>query len=128
MLDKSGNLLTTEKAIQDRALEAYTERLKPNKIEKHLETYEEAVNTLCEERLKLTEQNVTDSWVMDDIEQAIKDVDNNKARDALDYANELFKEGVAGLDLKLALLKLMNFMKSKHQYPEALEYCNITSL
>ena len=32
MLDKSGNLLTTEKSIQDRALEAYTERLEPNKI------------------------------------------------------------------------------------------------
>ena len=128
MLDKGGNLLTTEKAIQDRALEAYMERLKPNKIEKHLESYEEAANTLCEERLKLTELNKTDPWSMDDLDQAVKDLDNNKARDALDYANELFKEGVAGKDLKLALLKLMNLMKAKHQYPKALEHCNITSL
>ena len=128
MLDKSGNLLTTEKAIQDRALEAYVERLKPNQIEKHLKSYEEANNTLCEERLKITKQNTTDPWVINDIEEAIKDLDNNKSRDAFDYANELFKEGVAGKDLKLALLKLMNHMKAKHQYPEALEYCNITSL
>ena len=25
------------------------------------------------------------------------------------------------------MLELMNLIKSKHQYPEALEYCNITS-
>ena len=53
---------------------------------------------------------------------------NNKSRDALDLANELFKEGVAGNDLKLATLKLMNLIKHKQHYPEALQQCNITSL
>ena len=36
MTDKSGNLLTTDKAIQKRVLEAYSERLDNNKIEPHL--------------------------------------------------------------------------------------------
>ena len=65
---------------------------------------------------------------MEELEEAIKDLGNNKSRDALQYANELFKEGVAGTDLKLALLKFMNLIKDKQQYPEILENCNISSL
>jgi hypothetical protein len=128
MLDKCGNMLTTEKAIESRAVEAYTERLKANTIEKHLEEYEATVNKLCEARLEISKQNKSEPWSMADIELAVKDLDNNKARDALEYANELFKEGVSGEDLKLALLKLMNHIKDKHEYPEAMEHCNITSL
>ena len=41
MLDKEGNLLTTDKAIKNRALEAYKERLQPNKIKEHLKSLEE---------------------------------------------------------------------------------------
>ena len=122
MLDKGGNLLITKKAIEDRAIEAYTERLKANKMEKHFEVYEETVNNLCEERLKVTKKIKTDPWSMEDLEHAVKDLDNNKARDALQYANELFKEGVAGKDLKLALLKFMNLIKEKQKYPEMLEF------
>ena len=70
----------------------------------------------------------TDPWSMEDLEHAVKDLDNDKARDALQYANELFKEGVAGKDLKLALLKFMNLIKEKQKYPEMMEFCNITSL
>ena len=52
--DAHGNLLTSDKAIQDRVLEVVTERLKGNPMEKHLEEYEKEVERLCETRLKLT--------------------------------------------------------------------------
>ena len=57
---------------------------------------------------------------MGDIEEAVKHLDNNNARDAHGLANELFKEEVAGTDLKLAVLKLMNKIKETQKYPEAL--------
>ena len=41
MTDKHGNLLTNNKAIEDRAIEVFTERLKPNKMEGHLQSLEE---------------------------------------------------------------------------------------
>ena len=69
--------------------------------------------------------NKTDPWSIENLEEALKDLGNNKSRDALKYADELFKEGVAGSDLKLATLKLMNQIKDRQQYPEALEQCNI---
>ena len=128
MLDTDGVIITANKAIERRALEAYTERLKPNKIKTHLELFEETNNKLCDERLKETKLNKTDPWNMEDLEQALNDLGKNKSRDALQYANELFKKGVAGSDLKLALLKLMNLIKQRQQYPEAMESCNITSI
>ena len=103
------------------ALEVYKERLEPNKIEEHLNSYAEDSNKLCETGLKLNKMNKTDPWSIEELEEALKDLGNNKSRDALEYANELFKEGVAGSDLKLATLILMNQIKDKQQYPEALD-------
>ena len=126
MYSSEGTLLTSSKSIEERALEVYINRLKPNKIEDHLISYEETENKLCALRLKSTKTKVTEPWNMEDINQAIKDLDNGKSRDALGHANELFK--CAGSDFKLAILKFMNHMKREHRFPEALEVCNITSL
>ena len=63
---------------------------------------------------------------MGDLEEAVKHLDNNKSRDVHKLANELFKEEVAGTDLKLAVLKLMNTIKETQKYPEAFELCNVT--
>ena len=65
---------------------------------------------------------------MNDVIEAVKHLDNDKSRDAHGLANELFKEGVAGTDLMLAVVKLMNLIKDTQKYPEALELCNITSI
>ena len=126
MEDINGNLLTNKGEIERRALEVYTERFKPNNIEEHLKSYEDLENKLCKSRLKLSKINKTNPWTIDDLNQAIKDLDNNKSRDAIGHANELLK--CAGCDLKLAVLKLMNHIKNTQTYPEALKYCNITSL
>ena len=106
----------------------YTDRLKGNKIEEHLKEYEEEVDKLCEARLKLCKQKKAEPWNMEDLELAIGDLDRGKSRDSAGYDNELVKEEVAGSDLKLATLKLMNLIRSRHRFPEALQTCNITSL
>ena len=128
MFHEKLNLLTSDQAIQERAIEVYKERLKGNPIEKHLKDHEQNVNKLCEERLKLVKLQKTDPWTEDDLNEALKDLDNGNARDALGYSNEIFKNGVAGSDLKLATLKLMNHIKKVQKYPKALQPCNITSL
>ena len=65
---------------------------------------------------------------MDELEAVLKYLKNNKSRDPNDHANELFKPNVAGSDLKLALLYLMNRIKDTGEFPEALRTCNITSI
>ena len=128
MVDKEGNILTSDKAIKERALEAYTERLEANKMEDNLSNLEDVTNKLCEERMKLVQSNKSDPWDMDDLLTVLKKLGKDKARDADGFCNELFKEEVAGNDLLKAVLKLMNLIKEKQTYPKAMEKCNITSL
>ena len=65
---------------------------------------------------------------MDDLKAAIKDLRKDKSIDAINQANELFKEGFAKDDLTLAVLKLMNMIKKRLQFPPLLQQCNITSM
>ena len=128
MLDSKGNLLTSDEAIRRRALEVYSKRLEPNEIEPNLKDLERDTNTLCEIRLKLTKTKKTDPWSIEDLKFALKQLANDKSRDPEGFPNELFKEEVAGDDLLVAVLKLMNKIKESQKYPQILEKCNITSI
>ena len=90
MLDSKGNLLTSQASIVDRAIEVYTNRLQGNEIKLHLKEAEKTTNELCERRLKVTANNKTNPWTMEDLNIAIKDLARNKSRDALGHINELF--------------------------------------
>ena len=46
------------------------------------------------------------------------------SRDPFGYSNKLFTEEVLGRDLRLAVLKLMNKIKDKHQIPKSIQQCN----
>ena len=65
---------------------------------------------------------------MEQLDTVLKYLKLNKSRDPLGFANKIVQPSVAGQDLKLALLKLGNRVKSDQMYPEALEICNISSL
>ena len=79
-------------------------------------------------RLELSARNKTDPWTMQDLDIVLKNLKNGTSRDPYGFSNELFKNGVAGKDLKLATLKLMNKIKSQQKIPKSLQLCNITSL
>ena len=72
MLDGRGNLLTTEKAIQKRAMEVFADRLDNNKMNKNLEDLEEDTNKLCKIRLKLSKINKTQPWDIEDLKKRSK--------------------------------------------------------
>ena len=65
---------------------------------------------------------------MDQLEKVLKNLKMNKSRDPSGYANEIFHSEVAGGDLKLAILKMMNRIKDEQKYPTALELCDISSI
>ena len=55
-------------------------------------------------RLKLASTRKSEPWEMKNLEAAIKGLKKGKARDPNGWANELFKDEVAGKDLKRSLL------------------------
>ena len=108
MLDAKGKLLTTDKEIEERALEVFEKRLEGNEIEDELKDVEADNNKLCELQLKLSKSVRTKPWGMEDLKEALKGLAKDKSRDADGYANELFALEVAGDDLLLAVFKLLN--------------------
>ena len=47
----------------------------------------------------------SEPWDMKNLEKALKSLKKNKARDPNRWTNDLFKEEVAGENLKLSILK-----------------------
>ena len=70
---------------------------------------------LAKHRLDLAKANQSPPWTMKDLEKVLSYLKNNKSRDPLGNVNEIFKNNVAGADLKLAILLLMNHIKMKHE-------------
>ena len=78
--------------------------------------------------IKIAKTNKSPPWDAEDLEIVLKNLKNNKARDPLGNSNEIFKPTVAGSDLKLAILLLVNMIKDKLELPDVLRICNITSI
>ena len=58
---------------------------------------------------------------MNDLKEVVKHLEYDKCRDPDGYLNKLFKEDTAGTDRLLGVLKLMNMIKKKQEYPPSLE-------
>ena len=65
---------------------------------------------------------------LEDVSIVLKGLTNNKSKDPLGFANELFKPEHACGDLKPVLLKMSNGMKKQQVFPEALNICKISRL
>ena len=83
---------------------------------------------LCKLRLDLARRNKTPPWTLEELDVVLKYLKKDKSRDPLGLANELFQPNVAGHDLKIATLKLLNRIREEQIYPEALEVYNISSI
>ena len=128
MFNKDGKLLTSEKDIIEEAEAHYTEVFKEKSIKAEYTKYQEDREELCRRRLAECSQNKTKEWSISDVTSVLKNLKIGKSKDAYDLPNEIFKPGVAGQDLILAVTKLMNRIKNELSYPTLLELCNVTNL
>ena len=96
MMDAAGNLVTSDTGIKKLASEHYKTVLENRPIKeelKHVKTDKEELSAL---RLDIAMKTKSPAWTSDDLEIVLKHLKNNKARDLLGHANELFKPAVAG--------------------------------
>ena len=126
--DDNGNLLTGKNEILNHTMNHFKKVLANRQINDDLTEHKQEREELAELRMKECKQNKTPDWTLEELEVVLKGLKNNKSRDALGYINEIFKPDVCGDDLKLAVLKLMNKIKEKQEFPKSLELCNITSI
>ena len=129
MMDpQTGNLLTSQDKIEQAALNVYKDRLRNRPINRNIQHIREAKELLCKKFLKLAQQKKTPPWTMKNLELVLDNLKKQKSRDPYGLANDLFRPEVAGNDLKLAVLKLINKIKDDQKYPKSLELCNISSI
>ena len=128
MRNSDGNIIIDKNLILEETVKHYTKVLENKPIAAGLETHKDEREELAKARLESSKSNKTPDWDMNDLTLALKSLKNNKSSDALGYINELFKPGIIGSDLKLAILKLMNHIKNEQIYPQCLEACNASSI
>ena len=76
-------------------------------------------------RLWLAKQKMSSDWTLNNLENVLKSLKNDKARDAHGHIYELYK--FAGYDLKFSMLRMFNMMKRKQIYPSIFQHSNISS-
>ena len=106
IIDPNGNLVTTNKVLENLSLQLYKERLTGHEIKEGLSLRKVQREQLFEQQLKEAQTNTTPDWTVDDVNTALKQLKNNKSIDPLGYSNELFKPENAGPDLKLDVLRM----------------------
>ena len=128
MKNSDGVLLTNHQEIQKEAINYYEQLFKDLPIDPEYQEVQVYKEKLCKLRLQICAQNKTDDWTEDDLIQALKDLKTGTSRDPFGYSNELFKSEVAGKDLRLAVLIIMNKIKTQQKIPKSMQLCNITSI
>ena len=128
MKDEAGKVVTSIDEIEQLSITTYENRLKNRPMLPELEYMKNEKEFLCELKIKAAKTNKTALWTESDLEKVLKSLKKSKSRDPLGLANELFDPNVAGNDLKTAILKLMNKIKTDGELPYQLSLCNISSI
>ena len=126
--DGKGNLVTNHKELKKLYLKTYTQRMRNRPMKADLEELKDLIEELFDIRLKLASKKKSEPWTMDDLEKALKTLKKDKARDPNGWCNELFKDGVAGQNLKISLLTYFNRMKAENEISEFVRLADISTI
>ena len=126
--DKNGNIVTEQSGLKVLYLETFIWRLRERPVRPDLNEVKSLKQKLFEKVMKLCKMTVSQPWHLEDLEEVLKSLKNEKCRDPHGLVNEIFKPNVAGQDLKKSMLKLFNKIKEQQRIPEFFKLANITAI
>ena len=126
--NSAGKVITEHEELKHLYLKTYKQRLRSRPMKNDLEGLKELKEELFEERLKIASEKKTKPWTMAHLESVLKGLKKNKARDPNGWANELFFNGIAGQQLKLPLLHILNKMKETNEIPDFIRMADICTI
>ena len=126
--DRSGNIITNHTELKHLYLKTYMNRLRSRPMKPEFEELKIMKNELFDLRLQASKSRKSDPWTLNNLENAIKGLKNEKARDPNGLVNEIFKEGVAGKDFKISLLTFFNKMKEENIIPDFVRYADVATI
>ena len=123
-----GKLISNPGAIKLLLAREYKDRLRRRPVRSDFADMRKRREEIIKLKLFLAGRKKSRDWTMDDIEEALKNLKNNKSADYEGYVNELFKLETIGQNLKQSLLIMFNKIKEKQLIPEFMNICNITTV
>ena len=127
-LNEKGMLITSPNLLKELYLRTYKHRLRQREMKEEYMDIFFLKNELWESRMKELIRIKSEEWSLADLMEVLKSLKNNKTMDPNGMINEIFKPGIIGEDLKMALVKLYNGIKKNLFMPEYMSLENITSL
>ena len=79
-------------------------------------------------RLKLSESRKSIPWEMKDLDKVLSALKTDKARDPNGWINDIFKDEVAGKELKVSMLKLFNKIRSENYIAEFIQKADVATI
>ena len=126
--NRNGTIVTEHEELKHLYIKTYVQRLRNRPMKNDFEDLKEIKEELFNERLKIASEKKTKPWTLAQLESVLKRLKKNKARDPIGWANELFKNGIAGQQLKLSLLHILNNMKEKNEIPEFIRMADVSTI
>ena len=123
-----GRIVSAPGELKKLLAKEYKERLRNRPRRPDLSSLDERRNEIFERKIKIAEAKESREWKMEDLDQALKDLKNNKSRDHDGLLNEIFKHAVIGDDLKLSMFMMYKKLKKEKLIPEFMTYSNITTV
>ena len=126
--DHNGRIVSAPNDLKKLLAKEYKERLRTRPVRPDLDLLEERKRRIFKMKIKLSKSRPSSVWTMKDLENALKDLKNNKSRDPEGLINELFKTNVIGEDLKRSLLLMFNNIKTEQKIPIFMNHANVTTI
>ena len=123
-----GKIISKPQEIKDLMKKEYIERLRKRPIRPDMKTSLRKRKDIFIQKLELAKSKKSPEWTMKNLNLAIAKLKNDKSRDFEGYSNELFKNNVIGIDLKMSLLIMFNQIKKNCFIPKFMKCANITTV
>ena len=126
VLDEKENLVTDHLGIINVMKEEFKHRLRNRVINPEYLELQQLKEYLCRLRLEITKSSDYNPWKINDLETAIKKLQDNKCKDPHGHINELYK--FMGSDGLVSILDMMNFIKNELLIPSSFNLSNVSTI
>ena len=121
-----GKVITNTNDKKNITINNFEHRMKKRGVKKEVADLIETEKLLFNKRIIKAQNNPSPPFTITELNKVLKSLKNRKCKDPDNFVYDLFKDGVAGSDLRESVLMLVNKMKVQMTIPEDLRTANIT--
>ena len=123
-----GKIVTQVSSVKQIIMRKYKVRLRKRPANPNIQHIMNIKEENARRIINIAREVKTPSWTAEELSRVLKSLKSNKCCDPNSLINELFKPGVIGSDLQIALLDLFNLCKSQMKIPDFMTVSHIVNV